>query len=149
MIPKTEVRYSRIYNQILNPKFKRRDMFKLKKKFFKFEQLYKKHIKRILKLIEKNNNKWKKEYIFIYLVDKAKSSFSNPLTIKYNKNEKFLLVVLAHELLHNNLKGKWKNVRELHEYMEPILNKVVFELPIDLNKELNKFNNSIKKMYKI
>ena len=35
--------------------------------------------------------------------------------------EKYLLVVLAHELLHNNLRGKWKNPKELHKYMKPIL----------------------------
>jgi len=146
-LPKTEIRYSRIYNQILNPKFKRQDMFKLKKKFSKFEKLYKKYIKKILMLIEKHNNKWKKEHIPIYLVDKAKHSFSNPLTIRYNKNEKFLLVVLAHELLHNNLRGKWKSKAELHKHMEPILNKVIKELSINLEKELIKFNKSIRKRY--
>jgi len=111
-------------------------------------RLYKKHIKKILKLIEKYNDKWKRRYIFIYLVDKAKSSFSDPLTIRYNRNEKFLLVVLAHELLHNNLRRKWKSKIELHKYMEPILNKVITKLSINLEKELIKFNNSIRKMYK-
>src|SRR3989344_8897686 len=118
MIPKTELRYSRVYNQILNPEFGRKDMLKLKRNFSKFEALYKKYIRKILSLIEKHNNKWQRDYIPIYLVAKAKSSFSDPLTIKYRENEKYLLVVLAHELLHNNLRGKWKNPKELHKYMK-------------------------------
>jgi hypothetical protein len=44
--------------------------------------------------------------------------------------------------------GKWKSVKELHEYMEPILNKIVSELPINLERELRKFNNAIRKLYK-
>lgn len=149
MLPKTELRYSRIYNIVLNPAFKQKDVIKLKRKFSRFEILYKKYINKLLILIEKYNNKWYRRYIPIYLVDKTKNSFSDPLTIKYNKNEKYLLVVLAHELLHNNLKnGKWKNTKDLHEYMEPILNKIIPELPIDLKREILRFNESIKKMYR-
>lgn len=144
MIPKTELRYSRIYNQILTPKFKRKDFYGLKRKFSRFEQLYKTHIKEILKLIEKYGNRWRRQYIPIYLVDKAFCSFSDPLTLKYRKNEKYLLVVLSHELLHNNLIGSWKNVRDLHEHMEPILDKVVSNLSINLDKELKRFNSNMK-----
>lgn len=122
---------------------------KLKKKFSKFELLYKKYINKILNLIEKHNDKWLRQYIPIYLVDRATNSFSDPLTIRYRRNEKYLLVVLAHELLHNNLRGKWKSSKKLHEYMEPILNKIISELPIKLEGELQNFNNSIRKAYNI
>ncbi len=60
MIPKIEIRYSNIYNRIFNKNFSREDMIKLKENCKKFEELYKKYIKKILSLIEKYHMKqWK------------------------------------------------------------------------------------------
>jgi hypothetical protein len=141
MKPKTEIRYSMPYNRMLAG-FTINDLIKLKEDSKSFVKLYKKYINKILKLIEKyHSKKWKSTFIPIYIVsDKVKSSFSDPLTITYRGHDNFSLVALAHELLHNNIIKKFKNPRELHKYMEPILNKVILELPINLSKELDIFN---------
>ena len=152
MIPKTEIRCSLIYNRLFNKKFSKKDYFKLIKDSEKFEKLYNKHIKKILQLIEKyHSKKWKRDFIPIYIVKEAPYSFSDPLTLIYKKDEKYMLVVLAHELLHNNSFGKKKikDRKNLHIYMEPINNKVVESLNIDLKKELYLFNERIKKHYNI
>ena len=151
MKPQTEIRYSWIYNRHFNPNFSKKDLFKLKKDYIKFKKLYKKYINTIIKLIEKHHSKrWKHKFIPIYIVKNASHSFSDPLTLRYRKDEKYLLVVLAHELLHNNIvKKKFKNPKELHIYMEPLLNKVIFDMPIDLKDELNLFNKRIRKHYDI
>ena len=103
MIPKTEIRCSLIYNRLFDKKFSNRDYHRLLKDSEKFERLHNKHIKKILQLIEKyHSKKWKRKFIPIYIVKKAPYSFSDPLTIKYYPNEKMMLVLLIHELLHNN-----------------------------------------------
>jgi len=142
MIPKTELRGSLIYNKKFNKNFSIKDYRKLMKDSEEFEKLYKKYIKKILQLIEKHHNKtWKRKFISIYIV-KNVISFSDPLTLRYFENPKMMLVILAHELLHNNSFGKKKfnNSYELHKYMEPILNKVIRDLPLDLEKELEILN---------
>ncbi len=153
MIPKTQLRYSRIYNHLFDEKFSKKDFVKLKKDSLKFAKLYEKNISEMLRLIEEHHSKqWKYKFIPIYLVSNASASFSDPLTItfKYNRNEKYLLIVLAHELLHNNMgKKKFKNPKELHIYMEPILNKIILGISIDLKEDLGFFNKIIKKTYKI
>ncbi len=151
MIPKTELRYSGIYNLLFDKSFSRKSFLKLKKDCAEFKELYRKYISKILKLIEKHHSKnWKYKFIPIYIVKNLRHSFSDPLTLRYRKNAKRLLVVLAHELLHNNMgKKKFKNRRELHLYMEPILNKIISEIPINLRRELNLFNGAIRKTYKI
>jgi len=151
MIPRTVIRYSGIYNRIFNPKFSKKDFLKLKKDCKEFAKLYKKNIQKILKLIEKHHlKKWKYKFISIYIVKDSPSSFSDPLTLKFRKDPKYLLVVLAHELLHNNMgKKKFKDRKELHIYMEPILNKVISDIDIDLSKEIELFNKKIKTHYGI
>lgn len=107
MIPKTEIRYSRVYNKQFGKNFSKNGLNRLKKKCEKFQDLYNRYIKTILKLIEKyHNKKWKHSFIPIYVVKNAKRSFFDPLTLKYKENEKMMLVILAHELLHNNSFGK-------------------------------------------
>ena len=143
MIPKTELRGSLIYNKFFDRDFSRKDYLKLMKDSGKFEKLYKKYIKKILQLIEKHHNKtWKRKFIPIYIVKNTPYSFSDPLTLRYRDNPKMMLVVLAHELLHNNSFGKrkFKNSYDLHKYMEPILNKVIRALPLELKKELDTLN---------
>lgn len=143
MNPKTEIRYSRIYNRLFDKNFSKKDYFELIKDSEKFEGLYKRYTKKILQLIEKYHYKsWKGDFIPIYIVKDFPHSFSDPLTLKYNKKEKMMLVILAHELLHNNSFGKkkFKNSKDLHKYMEPILNKIISDLPINLSEELKIFN---------
>lgn len=151
MIPKTKIRFSWIYNIIFNSNFSKEEFFKLKKDCIKFEKFYCKHIKEILKLMEKHHSKdWKYKFIPIYIVKDSPSSFSDPLTLKYRKNEKYLLIVLAHELLHNNMgKKKFKSRKELHIYMELILDKIILGMSVNLKKELGLFNKKIKESYHI
>ena len=149
MIPKTEIRYSYIYNRVFDSKFLREDVFKLRKNCEGFEMLYSRHIEDILKSIENHHLKeWSYGIIPIYIVRKAEFNFSDPLTLKYIYNEKRMLVVLAHELLHNNMaRGKFRDSKELHAYMEAILDKVILDLDIDLRKELKEFNLKCRKDY--
>jgi uncharacterized protein YqkB len=148
MLPETELRYSFIYNKQFNPDFTMQDTLHFKKKCAKFEELYIKHIKDILQLIEKHSgDNWKRKYIAIYIISERGRSFSDPLTIRYNENEKYMLVTLAHELLHNNMNKKFPSQKEIHAYMEPILNKVIVNLPMDLSKELNELNERLHKHY--
>jgi len=151
MIPKTLIRYSRIYNKVFDTNFSKKDFLKLKKDCTKFEKLYLKYVKKILQLIEKHHNKtWKRNFILIYIVKKAPHSFSDPLTLRYFGNPKMMLVVLAHELLHNNSFGKrkFRGSFELHKYMEPILNKIIRDLPLDLDKELEILNEKTMELSK-
>ena len=143
MIPKTEIVYSMCYNRVLSPGFNKNDYFELKKNCKNFEALYKKYIFRILDLMENGHSKiWKKKYIPIYIVKEVYSSFSDPLTIQFNKNEKIMLVALVHELFHNNsFEGKkFDNPSDAHEYMQPIVDKIVRDLGLDLENELHSFN---------
>ncbi len=140
MIPKTEIRYSWIYNKNFDKDFTKKDLINLKKKSKEFEQIYKKNIKILLREIKKQTGEWKREDIPIYIVEKAHYSFSDPLTLKYKENEKLMFIILAHELLHNNLKKKFKNPKELHIYMEPILNKIIIKIDKSLKHYLEKFN---------
>jgi len=153
VIPKTELRYSWIYNKQFNPDFNIKDQKKLKRDCKKFENLYNKYLLRILNLIEKYHSKeWKYTFIPIYIIsNKNPINFSDPLTIRYKKNEKYMLIVLIHELLHNNSFGqrKFEDSRQLHIYMEPILNKIVKGLlPFDLSEELELFNQRTMGFYK-
>ncbi len=143
MIPKTEIRYSMVYNRMFDKNFSLKDLIKLRGNCKKFGELFNKNIDKILKLTEKNHKKeWQYNFIPIYIVKEAPYCFSDPLTLKYYSNEKMMLVCLAHELLHNNFAGKWKfkDSEELHKYMEPLLNKIISELNINLKQELNQFN---------
>ena len=143
MIPETEIVYSMPYNRALSSGFNKHDYFELKKNCKNFEGLYKKYIIQILNSIEKEHYKnWKKKYIPIYIVKEALSSFSDPLTIEFNKNEKMMLIVLVHELFHNNsFDGKkFDSPHEAHEYMQPLVDKIVRSLGLNLEKELSVFN---------
>ena len=127
-IPKTELVYSYPYNKLFDPSFTYKRLIALKQKCRTFEQLYKKHIKAILKLIAKYSERWRQPYIPIYIVEKARKSFSHPLTLRYNKDARKMLLILIHELIHNNISKKFNSSKELHAYIEPIFEKVLQEL---------------------
>ena len=133
---KTKIKYSWIYNKQFNPGYSREDLLKLKNKCENFESLYDKKIERLLELIEKYSKKWSKNFIPIYIVENNKS-FSDPLTLKFWDNERIMIIILAHELLHNNIGKKFSNPDELHKYMKPILRKIIEELDEDLMRDLD------------
>lgn len=140
---KAVLRYSYIYNKVFNEKFTHDDLIKLKEDSKRFKILFEKKIDKIIELIEKHHSKeWKYHFIPVYIVMDAPYCFSDPLTIKFYKDEKMMLIILAHELLHNNFVGKpgFNNSEELHKYMEPILAKVVRGLKLNANKELKRFH---------
>ena len=69
MIPKTEIRYSIVYNKMFDKNFSLKDLIKLRKYCKKFEELFNKNIDKILKLTEKNHKKeWQYHFIPIYIV---------------------------------------------------------------------------------
>jgi len=142
MIPKTELVYSFPYNHLFNNNFTYLDLEKLNKMFSNFEKLYLKYIKQILILIERSNETWKRKYIPIYLTEKTRP-ISNPLTLRYEKNEKCLLIVLIHELIHNNLTRKFMNREELHKYISEITKKVCSELDLELDEEVGELDKRI------
>jgi len=131
MIPKTEIRYSFIYNKRLNENISSGDFRDIKKRFEKFVRLYSQNINNILELIEKNCNPWSREYIPIYLVDAKIKSFSDPLTLVIKDDEKFMFLLLIHELIHNNLTKKYKNPSDSHKVVEVVFDKVIEELSLD------------------
>jgi len=142
MIPKTEIRFSLRHNIRFNKKFSEKSLQKLKKNSKKFIMLYKKYINNILKSIEKyGSKKWEYDFIPIYIIGRKGISYSDPLTIKFRDNEKLMLIILIHELLHNNVfvKDKFKNRAEMHLYMESLIKKIVKDINVNLDKELNQF----------
>ena len=135
MLPKTEIRYSWIYNKQFNPEFTFKDNYNLKGDSQKFEKLFKKYKAKILKAIEKETKPWERRYIPIYIVKRPKGSFSDPLTLRYKEDAKFMLITLIHELLHNNLPKKFKTKKERHLYMSILMPKILKHIPLDLVEE--------------
>ena len=142
MIPETELKISFIYGKRYDSKFHKDYIKDIKGKFANFIKLYKENISQILKLIEKNNEPWKLKYIPIYLTLDIKP-FSDPLTIRYEKNEKYLLVVLIHELIHNNITKRFEDRDELHKFIQDILLKVCKEINLNLNKEIEELDRKL------
>jgi hypothetical protein len=134
---KTVLRYSWIYNKQFNPEYTKEDLKKLKEKCWRFERLYEEKIEKILKLIEKETGEWERKFIPIYIIENHKS-FSDPLTLKYRNDEKLMIVVLIHELLHNNVKKRFKDSKSLHHYMKPILRRIITKLDENLIPTLEK-----------
>ena len=84
----------------------------------------------------------RRKYIPIYIVKRPKGSFSDPLTLCYKENTKFMLIILIHELLHNNLPKKFKTKKERHLYMSMLMPKIIEHMPLNL-KEENKILDEI------
>jgi len=132
MLPKTELRYSWLYNSIYDKNFKEKDILRLKNKCSTFEKLYDRHIKEILRLIEKYFYKWEQENIVIYIIGKG-PVFWDPLTIRH-EDAKIMLIRLIHELMHNNISHKkFKNAYLMHLYMDKKMKKILDELSFDLH----------------
>ena len=128
MIPKIDLRFSFIYNKKFNSNFNLQDFTKLKNDSRPFIELFNKYIKNILHLIETYNEPWKREYIPIYLVSGKIKSFSDPLTLRYREDYNLLLLILIHELIHNNLTKKYKNPSDAHKVIHKVYKKVLEEL---------------------
>ena len=142
MVPKTELIYSFPYNRLFNKSFNYNNLKELKNKYSKFEQLYSKYIKKILSLIEEYNEPWKKQFIAIYLTENT-VPISEPLTLRYEPNEKYLLVVLIHELIHNNITKKFKDSKELHKFIDKIIIDICSQLDINLISEIEELKRRI------
>jgi len=142
MRPQTELIYSLPYIRLFNKNFSYEDLRLLRKKFEKFEQLYSKYIDRIIKLIEEHSEPWKKEFIPTYLTEKTQP-ISDPLTLRYEENEKYLLAVLIHELIHNNISKKFKDRNELHRFIQELTREVYSRLDLDLTKEIHELGKRV------
>lgn len=141
MVPKTEIKFSFIYNKNLNQNIILKEFLELKKKSYPFKELVAKYIDEILRLIAFYNEPWKKEYIPIYIIFGKVKSFSDPLTLKYQEDNKLLLFILIHELIHNNLTKKYKDTKSLHKEIDKIYQKVICDLKLqDFEEAKKKYN---------
>lgn len=143
MVPETEIRFSWVYNKKLNPEINPSEFVELKEKCGGFIDLYEKYIVRILKSIEKNNEIWRRKFIPIYVVFAKTKSFSDPLTIKYRKDHKLMMLILIHELVHNNLVKKYENPSMAHAEVDRVFEAVLVDL------ELGGFEEAINKMHNL
>lgn len=130
MNPKTEIRYSFIYNRTFNPEISLEEFKKLKKDSQPLVKLFLKYKEAILESIAKHNEEWKRKYIPIYIVKAKIKSFSDPLTLKYRDNHELMFLVLIHELIHNNITKKFKDSKSIHFYLDKIFNQVIKELKL-------------------
>jgi hypothetical protein len=150
MLPKTELRYSWMYNSVYIQEFKKEDINRLKIKCKSFERLYNRHIVEILELIERHFQKWEQENLIIYLIEKG-PVFGDPITIRYEEEPKIMLIRLLHELIHNNIhKKKFRNDYFLHAYMDKKTKLILEELSIDLHHQfwvLEKMTEKFRKMF--
>ncbi len=140
MIPKIELRYSRIYDEMFRYSKDTKEILKKKRKKYPAQSkikkyikeitpLWKKHEKEILKKISKVSGlKWKEKKIIIYIVGLCKP-FSDPLTIKPHKHKNYFIDTLTHELIHqiqiqscDNWKKWWRYLEKKYK-KESILTK--------------------------
>lgn len=149
-MPKTEIKFSWVYNnRENNGNFSVKDLEELKIKCGDFLNLYNKNIKKILQLIEKYSGMpWKIEYIPIWIVKTNNRSFSDPLTLKYRDNKEAMLIVLIHELVHNNLGGvqfRW-DYEKNEQYVNLVTKHVAIDIGIDLTNAPMKNFDDVKKL---
>lgn len=72
-------------------------------------------------------------------------SFSDPLTLNYKEDQKLLLLILIHELIHNNLTRKYKDTTELHKEIDRIYQKAVGALKLsDFEEAKRKYNEKYR-----
>jgi len=148
----TEIRYSWIYNLILNKGNLDDKSLKNHKRLIKackpFERLYKKHISRIISLIEKatKTKNWEYSFIPIYIIKMNLDSknniikfgsknihwkaFGDPLTIIIREPE-IMLYTLIHELVHLNLDME-KQIKMGQEKRERLVKNITDKVWVDL-----------------
>ncbi|MBI2124893.1 hypothetical protein HYT92_03820 [Candidatus Pacearchaeota archaeon] len=143
---KTEIRYSWIYDVLLNNhdfNFSLREYKELQRKCKPFEKLYAKNISQIIKLIEKvtKRKKWVYSFIPIYLVkvkprneDNKWKAFADPLTMKYfyKESPERLLKRLIHELVHVNLDNE-EQIKRGREKNEELVKSITENVWRNLN----------------
>lgn len=151
MRPKIQLRYSWMYNRLFNPNFKKDNLAQLKNKCKGFEKIYAKNINKILEIIENNFFLWKEEYIPVFIIDSG-SVFYDPITIRYDRNPKIMLIRLFHELIHLNIKNKkFKNEYYMHKWMDERMMPLLDKIPTNLADEvhvLNRMTHKWKEKYK-
>ena len=151
-LPKIELKYSWMYNSLFDKSFNKEDIPGLKLKCNNFETIYKKNIDKILRLIADNFFAWKEEYIPIFIIDKG-SIFCDPVTIRYEKDSKEMLLRVFHELVHVNIKNKkFKNEYVMHKWMDgkmiPLLEKTPTKLlhyRFILDRMTNKWKDKVSR----
>ena len=116
-----------MFNESLTPS----EFIESKNEIQEFSNLYNKYTKKILQTIEDNNNPWQREFISIYIVFGKIRSFSDPLTIKYRKDPKLMILILIHELIHNNIRKRYKNPSLAHKKINMIFEKVLTDMNFD------------------
>ena len=132
MMPRLKVRYSYIYNKTLNKDINIEMFNKLREKSAQFNELVEKYGNKVLKIIEKENERWEDLEIPVYIVMARIKSFSDPLTINSRKNKKTMFLVLIHELIHVNTRKKFKVPSEVHDFViTPVFNKVIEQLDLE------------------
>jgi hypothetical protein len=140
MVPQINIRFSFIYNKKFNPDFSYQEFIQLKENSKPFLDLIKNNIEKILELISFHNEPWLRNYIPIYIISAKIKSFSDPLTLRYRDDHKLLLLILIHELIHNNLTKKYKDSNELHREVNIIYEKVIKDLNLkDFKEAIEKY----------
>ncbi len=137
--PTTKIVYSWIYNMNLNPELNRDEIDVLYKEVLsigrEFALVYDKYIISILISIPKfSGYSWQEcaeQFIPIYLVKGSKTSFSKPLTLKVRDDVIKMLVILIHELCHNNMDWKWENTVYMENCMNLVTQAVMHDIGLD------------------
>ncbi len=147
MIPKIEIRYSRIYDKMFRCDWKKNypTQRKITGYIEEIKPLWKKHEKRILNSIQENSGlKWREKKIIVYIVGIC-IPFSDPLTLRVFKNKDRFINVLTHELIHqiqiqsannwekwwNYLNKKYKKESEKtksHIFLNAVNYKVILDI---------------------
>lgn len=116
MLPKVQFKVSWVHNLMFDknrylpkaertaPKYQPSNGSALREKTAPFVKEFEKKSESILKTIQqKTGFNWKRDRITVYLSDTVPNSYEDPLTLKYTDKENVMLVVLIHELVHNNI----------------------------------------------
>ena len=140
MIPKIELRYSRIYDGVFRYSRDTKEFLKKKKGKYPSEIEIKKYIENVKPLWRKNKKailekieeitklKWRERKMIVYVVGLC-IPFSDPLTIKLYKNKNHFIDTLTHELIHQIQIQSCKNWKKWWNYLnkkykkEPIKTK--------------------------
>lgn len=153
---KVKIKYSYIYNRQWYPQLSKEEFDKIWDAVLtigkRFEKLSNEYIERIVDLIPKfSGYKWgefSEDYITVYLVKIDGSSFSDPLTLKIREDTRLMLVILTHELCHNNMAFRFNNSLEMENVMNLVTIYVFRELDLDVSAQINTLIGFTKKRFK-